>query len=410
MKYVVTGAYGFLGYHTRCRLLFEPDAEVIPIHRGNWSPDALDAAVADADVVLHLAGINRGPGSDLLGGNIRLARDLVESLTRTDSRAHVVYAGSNYADEDHPGRDSDYGRGKRAAASTLLRWACDAETSVTDVRFCGLFGEHGRPDYNSFVATFAARVAEGEAPVIQGDRELTLLHVGQAVEVLCHAARARTHGVVRPAGHPRLISDIAHRLQELHDVYASAGDLPALDDRFDVALFNTLRAQMWPVSHPFYPPVRHDARGGLVETVRSRGGGQGFFSTTRPGAVRGEHVHFAKFERFQVVSGRGLIRLRRMFTRQIVEFAVSGEVPAIVDMPTLWTHSIENVGDTELVTAFWTNELLDRGSPDTYPLPVQSGRDRPTTTGEPMTATLGAASHRDRDSPAEHVTPREARR
>lgn len=379
MRYVVTGAAGFLGTHTRARLAVDADATVVALGRGDWSSAGLDAAVAGTDVVLHLAGINRGEAVELEAGNIALADDLVAACERTGAHPRVVYAGSNYASDHHAGHDSPYGRGKRGAGERLRAWGERAGATVTELRFPGLFGEHGRPDYNSFVATFVDRVVRGEEPPVRGDRELPLLPVGNAVALLLDAAARGPHGVEEPAGHRVLISGVAARLREMHDVYAPAGDIPALADAFDVALFNTLRARMWPDAYPFRPAPRSDERGTLVETVRVHGGsGQAFVSTTRPGFRRGDHVHFHKIERFQVLSGTGLIRLRRLLTDEVVEFRVTGDEPAIVDMPTLWTHSIENVGDEDLVTAFWANELLDPERPDTYPMSVLDGPDRPT--------------------------------
>lgn len=403
--YVVTGAAGFLGWHTRARLALDPGARVVPVGRPEWTPDGLDAALTGgattagettggggsaADVVLHVAGINRGSDDELEAGNVALAAELVAALERTGARPTVVVAGSNYADGDHPGCDTPYGRGKRGAGELLRAWGERVGARVTEIRFPGLFGEHGRPDYNSFVATFAHRVATGGQPQVVGDRELPLVAVQDAVAMLLDAASGGGAGdpgvprVLRPEGHRVAISAVAARLRELHDCYAPAGDIPDLRGPFDIALFNTLRAALWQANGTtvFSPTAHRDERGSLVETIRVHdGGGQAFLSTTNPGHVRGNHVHLHKIERFCVVGGRGLIRLRRVLTEDVVEIPVCGEQPTIVDMPTLWTHSITNVGDEPLVTFFWVDELFDPARPDTYPLAVLDGPDRPRGQG-----------------------------
>ncbi len=398
MRYVVTGAAGFLGWHTRARLALT-GADVTALTRQDWTPAALDAAVGaltPQDAVLHLAGINRGPEADLEAGNVALADDLVAALTRTGAGPTVVVAGSNYADDDHPGRDTPYGRGKRGAGAALRAWGERVGARVVELRFPGLFGEHGRPDYNSFVATFAHRIATGGQPSVVGERELPLIHAQDAVATLLRAAgddapldpvvalpeldipHSCVQMVARPQGRPVAISAVAARLRDLHDCYAPAGDIPALGDALDVALFNTLRAAMWDAGARGFAPTAHrDPRGELLETIRVHGGGgQSFVSTTRPGHVRGNHLHLHKIERFAVVAGRGLIRLRRLLDDRVVELPVSGEEPRIIDMPTLWAHSIENVGDTGLVTFFWADELFDPARPDTYPMPVRP-QERP---------------------------------
>lgn len=402
MKYAVTGADGFLGYHTRARLALDPSARVVTVGRREWESGELATALAGADVVLHLAGVNRAVDPDaaeaeLFDGNLALARGLVEALDAAGAARGsrgapvVVYAGSTYADAEHPGTDSPYGRGKREAGEILRDWGQRSGAAVTEVRFPGLFGEHGHPDYNSFVATFAHRIAHGEEPQVSGDRQLPLLPVGEAVAELLDAAARQDAGwrLVHPQGRSVGIGEVAGRLRAMHDTYAVTGDFPDLSDAFDVALFNTLRAAMWPQAYPIRPTPRSDQRGTLVETVRVHGGGgQGFVSTTLPGFRRGDHVHFAKIERFQVISGTGLIRLRRMLTDDVLEFTVTGDEPAVLDMPTLWTHSIENVGDEPLVTFFWSNELFDPQRPDTYPMPVLDGPDRPNPSDHQAPSTL----------------------
>ena len=147
-----------------------------------------------------------------------------------------------------------------------------------------------------------------------------------------------------------------------------------LSDEFTRELFNTYRASTFPRLWPIHPPAKSDERGALVEALKAMGGqSQVFFSSTRPGFTRGQHYHLHKVERFLVVRGTGEIRLRRLFSTEVVRFPVSGDTPAIIDMPTMWAHNITNVGDDELMTLFWTNELLDAADTDTYPHPVDRG-------------------------------------
>lgn len=377
MRAVVTGADGFLGWHLQALLLTVPDCEIVPVGRAGWTAQGLADAVRGADVVFHLAGINRASEYDVEHGNVALADQLVEALDAAEASAGdaappvVVYAGSTQADLDVP-----YGRGKRLAGERLLDWADRAGTTAADVRFPGLYGEHGRPAYNSFVATFADRVAAGEHPEVTGDRELPLLHVHDATRRLLDVSRERHNGVVEAPAEPARISRVAELLEGYHATYAApdhGGDIPELSSHFEVTLFNTYRAALWS-RRPVIPLTpRADQRGTLVESVRVHGGqGQTFVSTTRPGFVRGDHFHFRKIERFQVVHGTGRIRLRKLFDplAAVQTYDVTGDQPCAIDMPTLWTHSIENIGDGDLTTLFWVNELFDADDPDTYPQPV----------------------------------------
>ena len=278
----------------------------------------------------------------------------------------LVYANSIQVDQDNP-----YGRGKRCAAEVLAAAVGDVGGRFVDVLLPNLFGEHGRPRYNSFVATFSDAVARGEAPTVLEDREVPLLHAQRAAQALIDAAGG-TSAQLRPAGERHTVTDVLARLRLYHDLYASRGEVPDLGDSFDVDLFNTYRSYLFPSAYPMFAQPHDDPRGRLVETVRSHGGtGQSFASTTAPGLTRGDHYHLHKVERFFVVRGEAEIALRRLHDTEVVRFRLSGEAPAFVDMPTMWVHNITNVGDSELVTVFWADQLLDPTRPDQYPERVE---------------------------------------
>jgi UDP-2-acetamido-2,6-beta-L-arabino-hexul-4-ose reductase len=196
------------------------------------------------------------------------------------------------------------------------------------------------------------------------------MHVQDAVGNMIAAWTVGFEGILEPYGTSLMVSEVRDKFLEYYKVYRE-GDIPALHSDMDVALFNTLRAAMFPTAYPFKPTPRTDQRGTLVESVRVHGGqGQTFVSSTHPGFVRGEHFHLRKIERFQVLSGRAVIRLRRMLTDEVIDFEVNGDEPSVVDMPTMWAHSIKNVGTEELVTLFWAHELFNPEAPDTYSEPV----------------------------------------
>jgi UDP-2-acetamido-2,6-beta-L-arabino-hexul-4-ose reductase len=268
----------------------------------------------------------------------------------------VVYANSAQA-----GNGTPYGDAKAAAGAVLADAAARAGSRFVDVTLPNLFGEHGRPFYNSVVATFAHLLATGGTPEVHDDRELDLLHVTDAAALLLDPAPG-------PAPMFRAtVSDLAARLARFAEVYRT-GEIPALGGRDDVRLFNTYRSQCFPAHYPMRPARHSDARGELVEAVKVHGGGgQSFVSSTVPGVTRGQHYHLAKVERFLVLRGEAEISLRRLLHDDVVTFRVSGDEPAIVDMPTMWAHNITNTGSGELLTLFWANDLFDAANPDTYP-------------------------------------------
>ncbi|MGA8248846.1 MAG: NAD-dependent epimerase/dehydratase family protein [Nocardioides sp.] len=358
-RVAITGGSGFLGWHTACRLRATRAVEPVLLGRAAFAtPGALREALAEVDTVVHLAGVNRAESDRAVEeGNVELARALASALG--ERPVHVVFADSVQSELDNP-----YGRGKRRAAELLG----ELPGTLSDVVLPNLFGEHGRPAYNSFVATFCHEVAAGRRPHVTDDREVRLLHAQDAAEVLIDAASARADAVLRPAGEPHGIGEVLDRLVGFHATYAGSGELPDLSTRFAVDLFNTYRSHLFPQQFPISAAVHHDERGDLFETARSHGGtGQVFVSSTRPGHTRGDHYHLRKVERFFVIAGEAEISLRRLLHDDVVTFRLSGEQPSFVDMPTMWVHNIRNVGEGELLTLFWADQLLDADRPDQYP-------------------------------------------
>jgi len=361
MKVLLTGAAGFLGWHTEVRLRALTEHEVVRATRDNWTQ--LPQLAADADTIIHVAGVNRGLSDQVREDNVAIARDVATALRTSGSVQRVVYANSIQAESPSP-----YGSGKAKAGAILDDAAAAAGSSFVDVRLPNLFGEGGRPDYNSFVATFVHKIVAGEKPAI-ADRLVPLLHVQDAAQTLIEGL---TTSLLRidPPGVEASVQDVYDTLVEMKTLY-DTGEIPPLLGPLDVALFNTLRWAMFPQHYPIALTRHADRRGELVETVKTHGGqGQTFVSTTRPGITRGDHFHLEKIERFVVIKGTARISLRKVSSDEVISFDVCGDEPAVIDMPTMWVHNITNIGDEDVITLFWTHTIFDPNAPDTFWEPV----------------------------------------
>jgi UDP-2-acetamido-2,6-beta-L-arabino-hexul-4-ose reductase len=355
VKVALTGADGFLGWHLQVRVkALRPDLEIVPVAQADWP--RLAELLTGVDAVIHVAGINRDTDDAVRDGNVALARDVVAAVG--EGLPRVVYANSIQV-----GNGTPYAIGKAGAADVLAEACAAWGTGFTDVRLPNLFGEHGRPAYNSFVATFVAAAVAGETPGSLLDRPIGLLHVQQAAQALLDGLDGS--GVSEPVPYETSVSCVWETLAEFRSVYVGS-DVPDVTDDFRLDLFNTYRAALFPPRYPLALTPRGDQRGRLVESIRSHGaGGQVFVSTTNAGFTRGEHFHLRKIERFVVLAGRAEIALRKMCTDEVVSFLVSGDEPVAIDMPTMWTHNITAL-DGEATTLFWTHELYDPDHPDTY--------------------------------------------
>lgn len=357
-KIVVTGARGFLGWHLRAAL----QESATPVARVPVG-DAFDLAQATAAVdgsvrAIHLAGVNRAKDDEILASNIAFAEQFATALRVATAPPPVVV----YANSTQSTNGSVYGEAKARGAEILAAAASDVGADFVDLRLPNLFGEHGRPFYNAVTATFSHIIASGESPVVEQDKELTLLHAQNAVDLLTGAAPLSAQGGLQSV---ETVSNLLRRLEGYAELYVH-GEIPNIADDFDRDLFNTYRSYTFPKQSPINLARHADARGSFFEIIRSHGGpGQSSFSTTEPGITRGDHFHRRKIERFTVLQGRARISLRRLYSDEIVSFELSGDVPGAVDMPTMWSHNITNIGNELLFTSFWTNDLFDPNNPDT---------------------------------------------
>ena len=117
-----------------------------------------------------------------------------------------------------------------------------------------------------------------------------------------------------------------------------------------------------------YPLTMHcDNRGSFTEVLHSAERGQVSVNISKPGITKGQHWHHTKHEKFCVVSGRGLIRFRKMLgDGKVIEYHVSGDRLEVVRIPPGYTHNIINEGDSDMVTVMWANEVFDPARPDTF--------------------------------------------
>jgi UDP-2-acetamido-2,6-beta-L-arabino-hexul-4-ose reductase len=371
VKIAVTGANGLLGWHASARLhggicsaKFEaktPSHELMQIDHATFdNATTLASALDGADAILHFAGVNRGKEDVVEHANPDIAQRLVTACKAVGINPHIVYANSTHAVKDTP-----YGRYKRLAGEVL----CDFANRYTDLVLPHVFGECARPYYNNVTATLIDKIWNGERPEINPEGRVQLLHAGKAAQMAINAAIDGTAGKLTPAGHDISIIDLYGKLSDFHQLY-TANTFPDLIDPFELALFNSYRTGGYPNHYPMMLSTNSDHRGVLFETAKGGNQAQSFISTTLPGKTRGDHFHFELVERFLVVKGEAIIRIRRVLTDEVHEYHVTGNEPSAIDMPPLHTHNIENIGSEDVMTFFWSHHLFDQNNPDTYADPV----------------------------------------
>ncbi len=364
-KIVITGVTGFIGSHLRDRFCREQDIEIPSFEDAYFSQlEKLSEVLANSNTVIHLAAMNRGDEKEIYDTNIELVNKLVQAIDCSDTCPHVIFSSSMQAALDNP-----YGRSKKEGERILQKWSKKRNAPVTVLTIPNVFGDRGRPFYNSVVATFCHLLTHNGQPQIKVDKKLYLIYINELMEIFWDKIQKPPKGFERvdvKATATAKVTDILALLNHFKECYYTKKNVPAFASDFEKNLCNTYLSYAEPADYEQPLALRTDDRGSLFEVVKEEKGSQIFFSTTQPGIVRGNHYHTRKQEKFCVVKGKAIIRLRRIGTDKIVKYKVSGEKPVVVEMPIFYTHNIENVGQDELYTLFWTNELYDPANSDTF--------------------------------------------
>lgn len=366
-KIGITGQNGFVGNHLYNTLgLFPEEFERIDFKKEFFEDDSkLDEFTSKCDVIVHLAAMNRHESEQFIyETNVALAKNLVASLERTNSKAHVLISSSTQEE-----RDNLYGKSKREGREAIVNWANNNGGKVTGLIIPNVFGAFGKPFYNSFVATFCHQLTHGETPTIANDGEVKLIYVQELVDLIIEEIRSEKSQpelFIEPTSINK-VSEVLALLNEYKSKYFDGGEIPAINNTFEHNLFNTYRSYIDYATHYPVKFTQHtDPRGAFVEVIRLGIGGQCSFSTTVPDITRGNHYHTRKIERFAVIKGKALIQLRKIGTDEVLDFYLDGNEPAYVDMPIWYTHNIKNIGEEELYTIFWINEAFNPEDADTY--------------------------------------------
>ena len=366
---LVTGSAGFIG--RRVADLLRREGHDVLTYDVDDPGDLLSKQVAKADSIFHFAGVNRPPDpAEFENVNANLTEKLCDLASHAGTNPVVVLASSTQALLDNP-----YGVSKRHAEKAVEQFAKNGGRALI-FRLPNVFGPGCRPNYNSAVATFAHNTARGLPLEIHDPaRELTLVYVHDVASAMLGVLETPpTSGKaafrdVSPVARTTL-QDLATTLEGYRQSRSNAAT-PAVSDEFGRKLYATYLSYLTPDDFSYDLTARTDERGALAEFLKSATAGQLFISRTRPGAVRGNHYHHTKTEKFFVVEGKGMIRFRRVDgTGEVLEYLVRGADFRVVDIPPDYTHSIENVGAGELVVLFWASEIFDPDAPDTLPLKV----------------------------------------
>lgn len=403
MKILVTGAKGFVGRNLCCQLnnikegkarcygdlqvdeVFEYDIDS--------TPEQLDSWCGECDFVFNLAGVNRPKDNDeFMKGNYGFASTLLDTLKKHHNTCPVMLSSSQQASLTGRFGNSEYGRSKKAGEDLFLEYGKETGAKVLVYRFPNLYGKWCRPNYNSAIATFCNNIAN-DLPIQVNDRsvQMEILYIDDLVEEMICALKGQEHHCefegldVLPSAEGRYCySPVTHKttLGEIVDtIYECARAVRAVPDSAEgpstalempqdglrYRLMSTFLSYLPKEKAIFDLKMNVDPRGSFTELVHTLNCGQVSINISKPGITKGQHWHNSKWEQFIVVSGHGLIQMRKEGSDEVIEYEVSGDrIQSVIMLPG-YTHNIINLSQTEdLVTVMYCNEVFNPERPDTY--------------------------------------------
>lgn len=399
MKILVTGAQGFVGKNLCAQLKnikegkakCYGDLTISEVYEYdiNSTPEELNQWCKDCDFVFNLAGVNRPQNTEeFMQGNFGFASTLLDTLKKHQNTCPVMLSSSIQATLAGRFGTSEYGKSKKAGEELFFEYGKETGAKVLVYRFPNLYGKWCRPNYNSAVATFCHNIAH-DLPIQVNDPnvDMELLYIDDLVEEMIDALQGKEHhcefdGVetvmqadgrycAAPVTHHVKLGKIVELLYQFAEMPKTLmiPEIPA--DSFAKRLFSTYLSYLPKEKAIFDLHMNVDNRGSFTELIHTLNCGQVSINISKPGITKGEHWHHTKWEQFIVVSGYGLIQLRKEGTDEILNYEVSGDKIQSVIMLPGYTHNIINLSETEnLVTVMYCNEIFDKNRPDTFFDPV----------------------------------------
>lgn len=367
---LVTGANGFIGKNLIEHLNRLENINIFKYDINN-TEDELEEFVLKADFIFHLAGVNRPKDeSEFKKGNIDLTKKIIDFIVKANKNTPILLSSSTQAKLDNP-----YGISKNCAEKEIFDYIKSTNSKSYVYRLPNVFGKWSKPNYNSVVTTFCYNIAN-DLPIQINDpnTNLTLVYIDDVCEEFLNAFNGKSN--TQDDGFSYVNNTYIISLKNLADKLYIFKEIrknlvmPGFSDEFTKKLYSTWLSYLDISNLSYELEMKRDNRGWLSEFIKSKEFGQVFVSSTKQGVTRGNHWHHTKVEKFLVISGDAVIKFRNINTDEKLEYRVSGCNLEVVDIPVGYTHSVTNIGDNELITLFWANEIFDFNKSDTYYLEV----------------------------------------
>ena len=364
MKITITGQEGFIGYHLYNTLKFNyPSFELLDFEKNSFNDATiLDEIISSVDIIVHLAGVNRSENqNDILDKNLFLTKQLLNSIERTKFKGKLIFASSIQCTDDNP-----YGISKKLSSEKFYNASIKNDFTFINLIIPNVFGPFCKPNYNSFIATFCYNSLNDIPNIVNHNKKIPLIYIDNLIDKIIRifSQDSITEIYIKEDTNSD-VKFVKKLIDDFKNTYIINSNIPKLNTQFKSNLFKTYHSYIdsyFAINHS----LKSDERGSFTELIRSRTSSQVSFSNTNPNYERGNHFHTRKIERFSVIGGEALIKIRKIGTDKVYSLNLSGKNPSFIDMKVWHTHSIKNIGNSNLITVFWINEFYNENDPDTF--------------------------------------------
>ncbi len=365
MNVLITGASGFIGKNLNCILQLEPEMQIFT-HTKSDGDDVLLQRLESCDIIVHLAGVNRP--SDVTEHdrvNHNLTKKIVDFLIAHNRVCDIIFTSSIQSSLDNP-----YGISKKAAEEELINYKALSGANVYIYRLPNVFGKWSKPNYNSVVATFCYNIAR-KLPIQIHDptKQLELLYIDDLVLDILNTIKSRPQLDSAYCQTPKTAKiNLAELAEIIYSFEQSRTNLFVPNTSLPIVkkLYSTYLSYLPTDSFKYQLNMRHDDRGSFTEFIKIAAYSQVSVNVSKPGVIKGNHWHKTKVEKFLVVRGEAEIVFKNYYDDETISYYVSDKKYEVVDIPPGYSHSIKNIGDEDLVTVIWANEVYSHEEPDTY--------------------------------------------
>jgi UDP-2-acetamido-2,6-beta-L-arabino-hexul-4-ose reductase len=367
LKVGITGYTGFIGYHLRYSLIHKYKGyEIIVLGKDDFNNSKkVDSFINQSEIIVHLAGINRHKNEDFIfSENLRLANTLIESIDKNKFQGKLVFASSIQQNTD-----TTYGHAKKQCSELFSRSSIKNNFQFINLIIPNVFGPFCKPNYNSFIATFCHNLINNIDLEVKSEASVPIIYIDSLIIIIINLFKDANNDQLIEVYEEYLVKpyQVKEVLLRFKNDYILNRIMPNFNNSFEKNLFNTLSTYLnIKQFYPLYNTKHIDERGFFSEVSKINGNAQFSYSITKENITRGNHFHTNKIERFTVIDGDALIKIRKIGSEEVIEFEIKENLPVSIDMIPWHTHNITNIGKKDLVTLFSINDFFDHETPDTY--------------------------------------------